>query len=356
MALWLADAPTEMLVILDEVITKVVKERFDHYSRIVDEIHVRIMDLPAVETIRDLRHHHVNKLVRLSGVVTKRSAMMPQIKYVTYSCARCSNLMGPFYQMGNEEPKLSRCASCDSKGPFIVKSEQTSYRDYQKITLQEAPGTVPPGRLPRSKDVVLLLDLVDTVRPGEAIEVTGIYKNVLDIALNANNGFPLFATVIEANHISKREDAFASYKLSQEDKQAIIDLSRDPRVGRKVMKSIAPSIYGHDNIKKAIALSLFGGVAKDIQGKHRLRGDINILLLGDPVHLFNFQCSQSCAGNGKVAVFKVCGEDGEPCCVHHGTRCVGRGFDGVGAKVADHARVDVGGRRFGVGRQGCLPH
>ncbi|KAI3648935.1 hypothetical protein MP228_006789 [Amoeboaphelidium protococcarum] len=282
LALWLADAPAEMLEIFDEVAAKMVAERFDMYSRIVDEIHVRITDLPTVETIRELRHHHVNKLVRISGVVTKRSSLMPQIKYVTYSCARCGHLMGPFYQLGSEEPKLSKCASCEGRGPFNIKSEQTSYCDYQKITLQESPGTVPAGRLPRSKEVILLRDLVDTVRPGEAVEITGIYKNVLDINLNANNGFPLFATVIEANHISKREDAFAAVKLSQEDKQAIVALSKDPRISRRIVKSIAPSIYGHDNIKRAIALSLFGGVAKDIQGKHRLRGDINVLMMGDP--------------------------------------------------------------------------
>ena len=227
-------------------------------------------------------HHHVNRLVRVAGVVTRRSAVLPQIKYVTFGCTKCNTNMGPFYQMGEEPPKILRCVSCESRGPFIVRNEQTSYRDFQKVTLQEAPGSVPPGRLPRSKEVILLVDLVDSVRPGEAIEVTGVYKNVFDVNLNATHGFPLFNTVIEANHLGKREDAFAAFKLSQEDKQAILNLGRDPRVGRRIMKSIAPSIYGHEDIKKAIALSLFAGVAKEVQGKQRLRGDINILLMGDP--------------------------------------------------------------------------
>lgn len=282
LALWLSEAPKEMLEIFNEVAGNAVKEKFDRYDRIADEIHVRISDVPTTEALRDLRHHHVNKLVRVSGVVTKRSAMLPQIKYVTYACAKCSTTMGPFKQLGSEEPKVSQCVSCESRGPFIVKNEQTTYRDYQKITLQEAPGSVPPGRLPRSKDVILLWDLVDYVRPGEAIEITGIYKNIFDVGLNATHGFPLFMTVIEANHISKREDAFSTTKLSQEDRQAIMELSKDPRIARKIIKSIAPSIFGHQNIKTAMALSLFGGVPKDIQGKQRLRGDINILMMGDP--------------------------------------------------------------------------
>jgi DNA replication licensing factor MCM2 len=92
----------------------------------------------------------------------------------------------------------------------------------------------------------------------------------------------LFSTVIDANHIEKSEDLFSSYKLSEEDKKKILALGKDPRIGKRIFKSIAPSIYGHESIKVAIALALFGGEEKNVQGKHRLRGDINILMLGDP--------------------------------------------------------------------------
>jgi DNA replication licensing factor MCM2 len=111
----------------------------------------------------------VNKLIRVRGVVTKRSSVLPQLKLVTYGCAKCGNLMGPFSQHGFEEVKPSRCSSCQSKGPFLIKNEQSAYRDYQRITLQESPGSVPPGRLPRHKEVVLTWDLVDSIRPGEEI-------------------------------------------------------------------------------------------------------------------------------------------------------------------------------------------
>jgi len=113
-------------------------------------------------------------------------------------------------------------------------------------------------------------------------EVTGIYRNNFDASLNSKNGFPVFSTVIEANHINKKEDLFAAFRLTEDDEKEIRALGRDERIAKRIIKSIAPSIYGHENIKTAIALSLFGGVSKDINRKHRIRGDINILLLGDP--------------------------------------------------------------------------
>jgi DNA replication licensing factor MCM2 len=113
-------------------------------------------------------------------------------------------------------------------------------------------------------------------------EVTGVYRNNFDASLNSKNGFPVFSTIIEANHVNKKEDLFAAFRLTEEDEKEMRNLARDPRIRKRIIKSIAPSIYGHENIKAAIALSLFGGVPKDINHKHRIRGDINVLLLGDP--------------------------------------------------------------------------
>jgi DNA replication licensing factor MCM2 len=113
-------------------------------------------------------------------------------------------------------------------------------------------------------------------------EVTGIYRNNFDASLNSKNGFPVFSTVLEANHINKKEDLYAAIRLTEEDEKMIRTMGRDDRIAKRIVKSIAPSIYGHDDIKTALALSLFGGVMKDINRKHRIRGDINVLLLGDP--------------------------------------------------------------------------
>ncbi|KAI0047520.1 MCM-domain-containing protein [Auriscalpium vulgare] len=282
LAYFLTNCPTAMLVILDEVALSAIVVYYPNYERIHSEVHVRITDLPLGSSLRDLRRSNLNNLVRVSGVVTRRSGVFPQLKYVKFDCKKCGAVLGPFYQDATKEVRISYCANCESKGPFSVNSEQTVYRNYQKMTLQESPGTVPPGRLPRHREVILLWDLIDSAKPGEEVEVTGIYRNNFDASLNAKNGFPVFSTVIEANHINKKEDLFAAFRLTEEDEKEIRALARDDRIRKRIVKSIAPSIYGHEDIKTAIALSLFGGESKNINRKYPIRGDINVLLLGDP--------------------------------------------------------------------------
>ncbi|KAG2059046.1 MCM-domain-containing protein [Suillus hirtellus] len=282
LAYFLTNSPAAMLTIFDEVALNAILVYYPSYERIHSEVHVRIADLPLSSSLRDLRRSNLNNLVRVTGVVTRRSGVFPQLKYVKFDCRKCGAVLGPFYQDATKEVKVSFCANCESKGPFPVNSEQTVYRNYQKMTLQESPGSVPPGRLPRHREVILLWDLIDLAKPGEEIEVTGIYRNNFDASLNSKNGFPVFSTIIEANHINKKEDLFAAFRLTEEDEKEMRALARDERIRKRIVKSIAPSIYGHEDIKTALALSLFGGVTKDINRKHRLRGDINVLLLGDP--------------------------------------------------------------------------
>ncbi|CAG8641520.1 4084_t:CDS:10, partial [Ambispora gerdemannii] len=282
LALYLINCPSEMLKIFEDIAHKVTLRKFEAFSSIHEEVHVRITELPTYGTLRDLRQENLNTLVRVSGVVTRRTGVFPQLKCVRFNCSKCGNVLGPFTQDAQSEVKVNFCSSCQSRGPFTLNSEQTIYRNYQRITLQESPGTVPAGRLPRHREVILLWDLIDTVKPGEEIEVTGIYRNNYDASLNTKSGFPVFATVIEANYISKKEDLYSGFRLTEDDKKTIQELAHDKNVAKRIIKSIAPSIFGHDDIKTAIALSLFGGVPKNVGGKHRLRGDINILMLGDP--------------------------------------------------------------------------
>jgi len=282
LAYFLANAPAEVLKIFDQVAMDVTLLHYPDYERIHSEIHVRISDLPVHYTLRQLRQTHLNCLVRVTGVVTRRTGVFPQLKYVRFDCTKCGVTLGPFQQESNVEVKISYCQNCQSRGPFTLNSEKTIYRNYQKLTLQESPGTVPAGRLPRHREVILLWDLIDSAKPGEEIEVTGIYRNSYSAQLNNRNGFPVFATILEANHVVQSHDQLAGFRLTEDDERQIRTLSRDPQIVDKIIASIAPSIYGHTDIKTAVALSLFGGVSKEAQGKHKIRGDINILLLGDP--------------------------------------------------------------------------
>lgn len=286
LALFLATSPTEMLKIFDIVAMEATELHYPNYSQIHQEIHVRISNFPNHLNLRDLRESNLNNLVKISGVVTRRTGVFPQLKYVKFDCLKCGVVLGPFIQDSNTEVKISFCTNCHVKGPFRINSEKTLYRNYQRITLQEAPGTVPAGRLPRHREIVLLWDLVDAAKPGEDIEVTGIYKNNYDGQLNAKNGFPVFATVIEANSIRRKESSVSGDGVinswTEEDEREFRKLSQERGIIDKIIASMAPSIYGHKDIKTALACSLFGGVPKDVNGKHSIRGDINVLLLGDP--------------------------------------------------------------------------
>merc|ERR1712013_215702 len=282
LAYFLPEAPTEVLEIFDEAAKSVVLNMFPHYERIAADIKVRISELPLVEELRSLRQLHLNQLIRTSGVVSSSSGVLPQLSMIKYDCTKCGYVLGPFYQSQNEETKPGTCPECQSLGPFEINMQQTLYKNYQRITIQESPGKVSAGRLPRSKDALLFGDLCDQVRPGDEIELTGIYSNSYDSSLNTKNGFPIFATVIIANHIVRNDEKGETDRMTDDDIKAITQLSKDERIGERIIASIAPSVFGHDDIKRALALSLFGGVSKNPQDKHKVRGDINVLLCGDP--------------------------------------------------------------------------
>jgi DNA replication licensing factor MCM2 len=126
LAYFLANSPQALLEIFDEVALKVILLYYPSYRLIHDEIHVRITDLPTSNTLRDLRQSNLNCLVRVTGVVTRRSGVFPQLKYVKFDCGKCGSTLGPFYQDTMKEVRISFCANCESRGPFSVNSEQVS--------------------------------------------------------------------------------------------------------------------------------------------------------------------------------------------------------------------------------------
>lgn len=133
------------------------------------EVFVKIINLPILDQIRELKYTHLGQLIKVQGVVTVRSEVFPQLKKITYKCLKCGYPKGPFYINTVNTAKLGSCNSCQSSGPFPLDKYKTVYRNYQKITVQESPSKVLAGRIPRSKDVVLLGDNIDLVRPGEEV-------------------------------------------------------------------------------------------------------------------------------------------------------------------------------------------
>lgn len=318
LARWLIASPSSMLELMDEVASFVTFHRlFPQYKSVVQArgIQVRIADFPACDAIRDFRQTHRNVLVSVHGVVIRRSPVHPQLFLVRYNCAKCQTLIGPVLcraDMGQHaNGTISQCPACHGRGPFRVNASQTEFRNHQTLLLQESPGQVPPGRLPRSLEVILVGDLIDRVRPGDHIEVVGVYRNSFDPLLNHRQGFPIFTTLLVANNVRNRAlssssssgggdrengifssslgggekgGGFHGDRLTEQDRRRLHQLASNPLIKRKLIRSIAPSVHGREDIKLGLLLALLGGVPKNVdhtQG-HRIRGDINVLLVGDP--------------------------------------------------------------------------
>mmetsp|Transcript_13302 Transcript_13302/g.20731 ORF Transcript_13302/g.20731 Transcript_13302/m.20731 type:complete len:966 (-) Transcript_13302:2250-5147(-) len=287
LAFWVADAPRDMLDVLNEAATRHTLMLFPSYNAIKSEIHVRISEVPILDSLRDLRRSHLDSLVKVHGVVTRRSQVYPQLQLAHYTCINCKGTQGPFRVDGHGTGLAAAytpdsCPFCEDGSTFKLHPTLSQYRNFQRVNLQETPGSVPPGRVPRTKEVLLTDDLIDVARPGEEIELTGVYEHTYDSNLTLKSGFPVFSTFITANHVRKRQDESSTSNLSEADIREILELSRDPQIGQMLVNSIAPSIFGHEHCKMALAMSLFGAVPKNIDDKHRIRGDVNVLLLGDP--------------------------------------------------------------------------
>ncbi|XP_077301317.1 uncharacterized protein LOC143921871 [Arctopsyche grandis] len=261
--------------VLDDALYRVTHIYFANYHLIKPLIHGRICNLPVIEKIRDLRNNHLNKLIRINGVVTRRSGVFSQYSIVKFTCTKCQATFGPFI---GKDTKPTSCFECQGSGPFVVNTSETIYKDFQKITVQEIPGSVPSGSLPRSKDVLLYFDLIDACKPGDEVDITGVYKNNFSIGLNIKNGFPVFSTMIDASSVNKK---ITKLEMTDEDIKEIRELSKNPNIIDILIDNIAPSIYGHKEIKTSVLLAMVGGEAKEKNGM-KIRGDINVLLMGDP--------------------------------------------------------------------------
>lgn len=271
----LENSADAFLGILDSALVRVTQGYFPNYHLIKPLIHGRIINLPVIENIRDLRNSHLNKLIRINGVVTRRSGVYSLYSIVKFTCTKCKATFGPFI---GKNIKPTSCFECQGKGPFIINTSETIYKDFQKLTIQEIPGTVPSGSLPRSKEVLLYFDLIDCCKPGDEVDIVGIYQNNFSISLNIKNGFPVFSTMIEASSLRKK---VTKLEMTDDDIREIKELGKNPNVVDVLIDNFAPSIYGHKDIKTAILLSMIGGQAKEKNGI-RIRGDINVLLMGDP--------------------------------------------------------------------------
>ncbi|XP_075221600.1 minichromosome maintenance 3 [Lycorma delicatula] len=232
---------------------------------------------------RTLTSRFLGNLVCVEGIVTKCSLIRPKVVRSVHYCPVTKKIMERHYtDLTSLEafPTSAVYPTKDDDGnPLETEYGLSSYKDHQTLTIQEMPERAPAGQLPRSVDVVVDNDLVDLCKPGDRVQIVGNYR-----CLPAKQGSfttGTFRTILIANNVSLLSKE-ANLHITREDIKKCRKLAKKSDIFDHLAKSLAPSIHGHEFIKKAILCLLLGGVEKILSNGTRLRGDINVLLIGDP--------------------------------------------------------------------------
>ena len=285
MAIFDPDLSEELLENPEEVLKagELALEQFE--SKIdIKNFKVRVSNIPEDMAImvKDIRSEHINKFLYVKGLVRQKSDVRPQVISARFECPSCGNII-TVLQLDTKFKEPSRCG-CGRKGKFRSLSKELV--DAQKIVLEEAPEDLDGGEQPKRLDIFLKSDLVSPIsekrtNPGSKIKVNGILK---EVPLPAKDGGKLtrYDLMIDANYVEPIEEDFLEINITQEEEDEIKSLASDKKVYEKLISSLAPTIYGHDKIKEALILQSFGGIRKKRKKGSATRGDIHILLIGDP--------------------------------------------------------------------------
>ena len=245
---------------------------------------IRFTALPDSQKIkiRNIRSKNLNTLISIEGVIRQSSDVRPQVISAKFECPACGNTI-TILQIDTKFKEPTRC-SCGRRGRFRLLNKDLV--DVQRLIIEESPETLIGGEQPKRISVFLKEDLVEpkmekSTTPGSKINVIGIIKEI-PILLRSGVQSIRYDLIIDANHINPIEEAFADIDITEEDEEQIQELAKDPRIHERLINSIAPSIYGHEDIKEALILQLVGGVSKEREDGIKTRGDMHVLLIGDP--------------------------------------------------------------------------
>ena len=270
----LLDKPEEIITHLETALGEM---------ELVRNPRIRLLNLPENNFIkfRNIRAKHLNRFVWIEGIVRQASDVRPQVVSARFECPSCGTIISVL-QLEKKFKEPTRC-SCGRKGFFKLVSKQMV--DAQRLVLEESPEALVGGEQPRRMNVFLKEDLVEPkmeerTTPGSKVKVLGVLNEVpVPLPLGVSTRFDL---AIDANNIIPLEETYEDLKISEEDELQIKELSLDSEIFRRLIENIAPSIYGYEEIKQALVLQLFGGVRKQKIDGTVSRGDIHVLLVGDP--------------------------------------------------------------------------
>ena len=285
------ESPDEILNAFSRAIKEILQERFPEYARKIEhDIRARIANFPAERSLRQINSEVITKMTSVFGMVVRASEVKPLAKELTYKCL--DKHISKFTLL--DGMSLDKAVKCQSpKCPYTnlaIVAEESRFIDFQIVRLQELPEDLPPGQLPHYVNVSMKQDLVDYARPGDRIILTGIVRieqervfgvkqsesALYRLRMDGNNIEFIGGRGIKGTRRTEREE------ISPDEQKIIRTLSKNPDIYDRLIASFAPHIRGHELFKEAILLLIVGSTQRALSDGSKIRGDINVFLVGDP--------------------------------------------------------------------------
>ncbi len=283
MAIYLMRHPLNVLTAGEEAMRRLVPPGEE-----LAQIHLRIKGLPRDRRvqIRDLRAKHLGQYISVEGLVRKSTEVRPRVVGALFQCLRCGTIIKEEQDGQNfREPlecyeEQGGCKRSASATKFKLLTETSLYLDTQKLEVQEAPEGLRGGEEPQRLTTYVEDDLTGLITPGNRVVMNGVLRSVQKGRPGAKS--TLFDIFIDVNSIEREQVEFEEIEVTDEDARLIREAGSSPDIIRLITASIAPSLYGMHVEKEALALQLFSGVPKLLPDGRRIRGDLHVLMVGDP--------------------------------------------------------------------------
>ncbi len=286
-----SDEPDKILDAFSRAIKEALQTRFvDYAEQIKDEVRVRLVNYPLQRSLRQITAETIGHITSVSGMVVRSSEVKPLAKELIFVCPdEHKTKVIQLKSMDVKTPVVCDNPNCKQRD-FELKPEDSKFIDFQILRLQELPEDLPPGQLPHYVDVTIRQDLVDNARPGDRIILTGIVRIEQESVAGVPRGHSgLYRLRIEGNNIeflggrgNKSSRKIQREEILPEDEKLIRALSQSPDIYQRLIDSLAPHIQGQSLIKEAILLLIVGSNQRSLGDGSKIRGDINVFLVGDP--------------------------------------------------------------------------